>query len=210
MPARRALTPRKRPRQERSRRTVAALLTATAQVLERRGYAAATTDAIAARAGVSVGSLYQYFPNKDALLAALAERHVDEGFARLEALLDPAPAALELPELVARFVDAMLALHRDEPRLHRVLFEEAPLPAAVRRRVQAREDAFAERVAALLAAREGGDPALFRAAAHVAVRTVEGLVHGFVLHPPASLDEAAFRDEVVALVSGYLERKEVR
>ena len=59
MPAGRALRPRKRPRQERARRTVAAILEAAAQVFERQGYASGTTDAIAERAGVSIGSLYQ-------------------------------------------------------------------------------------------------------------------------------------------------------
>lgn len=62
------LDPRRKPRQSRSRATVDAILQATAQVLVRDGYQKATTNRIAERAGVSVGTLYQYFPNKDALV----------------------------------------------------------------------------------------------------------------------------------------------
>ena len=68
-----AVAPRKRPLQERSRSTVDVVLEAAAQVLERDGYTATTTDLIAERAGVSIGTLYQYFPNKDAILLALAQ-----------------------------------------------------------------------------------------------------------------------------------------
>ena len=72
------ISPRKAPRQARSQATVKAILDAAARVLVERGYAATTTNLVAERAGVSVGSLYQYFPNKDALIAALHDRHARE------------------------------------------------------------------------------------------------------------------------------------
>ena len=84
MPAPDRLKARKRPRQERSRSTVDVLLRAAAQVFATRGYAATTTNHIAARAGVSIGSLYAYFPSKDALLVALMEAHLAEGETILE------------------------------------------------------------------------------------------------------------------------------
>ncbi len=207
MPARPALKPRKKPRQERSRRTVAAILTAAAQVLERRGYAGATTDTIAERAGVSVGSLYQYFPNKDAILVALAERHMEEGSRQLRTMLDGIrPEAVELRTLIGHSVDAMMALHRNEPKLHRVLFEEAPLPPSLRGQLRRYEDEFAESLASLLADLPGmhiQNPAL---AAHIVVRSIEGLIHGFVLHPPADIGPDAFCQQVVELLDGYLRR----
>ena len=67
--------PRKSASQKRSQATVETLLDATARVLTREGYDRASTNRIAAKAGVSVGSLYQYFPNKEALVAALVARH---------------------------------------------------------------------------------------------------------------------------------------
>src|SRR6266540_4026301 len=70
-------SPRKQPRQKRSLETVDAILAATAQVLVRHGYEGANTNRIAEAAGVSVGSLYQYFPSKEALVTALIERHME-------------------------------------------------------------------------------------------------------------------------------------
>lgn len=68
------LEPRKRPHQQRSAATVDAILEAAARILERRGLDALTTNAVAALAGVSIGSLYQYFPGKAAILAELIRR----------------------------------------------------------------------------------------------------------------------------------------
>jgi len=67
--------PRKTPRQERSRLTVDAILMAAAHILKTEGPERATTNRIAEKAGVSIGSLYQYFPNKEAIVALLRERH---------------------------------------------------------------------------------------------------------------------------------------
>ena len=72
------LLPRKAPKQGRSEATVEVILEAAAHILIERGYMALTTNAAALRAGVSIGSLYQYFPGKEALLAALLMRHANE------------------------------------------------------------------------------------------------------------------------------------
>src|SRR5579864_7422098 len=68
-------SPRNKPRQERSGATVDAILQATARVLRRDGYDKLSTNRVAVEAGVSIGSLYQYFPNKEALVAALIDKH---------------------------------------------------------------------------------------------------------------------------------------
>ena len=70
--------PRKSPSQKRSQLTVAALREATARILVKEGYEAASTNKIAAAAGVSIGSLYQYFPSKEALVAAVIDHHTQE------------------------------------------------------------------------------------------------------------------------------------
>lgn len=81
--------PRKTPRQQRSEATVAAILEAAAHILQVRGFKGYTTNAVAAHAGVSIGSLYQYFPNRDSVTRALIERRSEE---LLAAILQIAPA----------------------------------------------------------------------------------------------------------------------
>src|SRR5689334_8463633 len=78
-----ATKPRKLARQDRSKATVEALLGGTARVLVRDGYDRASTNRIAEAAGVNISSLYQYFPSKEALVAALIDRHLEEVFAVL-------------------------------------------------------------------------------------------------------------------------------
>jgi AcrR family transcriptional regulator len=198
-------TPRKAPRQARSRLTVEALLDAAAQVFERHGYAAGTTNRIAERAGVSIGSLYQYYPNKDAILVALVQRHLDEGISAagpvLTALVAEAPP---LEDGMRRLVEGMVALHRDRPALHRVLFEEAPRPPALRRRLEALEEAVTDSVAAYLRCAPGVDPARDPAlAARMVVQVVETVTHELTLRPRGMAVDA-YVDEAVALLTPYL------
>lgn len=116
---------RKQPRQQRSAQTRDDILDAAARVFSRHGYAAGTTNRIAAAANVSIGSLYQYFPNKDAILAALTDAHIDAGTTLLaERMRGGLPEALG--DLIRLFVRAAIDSHREDRALHRVLFEEAP------------------------------------------------------------------------------------
>ncbi len=79
--------PRKRPIQARSRATVDAILEGAIRILTRDGFDGATTTKIAEAAGVSVGSLYQYFPSMEAIVAALFEKHADELLAVFDVLM---------------------------------------------------------------------------------------------------------------------------
>lgn len=118
-------SPRKRPAQPRSRETVEAILGATAHILADVGYDALTTNAVAQRAGVSIGSLYQYFPSKDALVADLVDRHCD----RMNAVFGSVfMRALGLPhrEVVREVVKAILDVKIENPSLSRVLREQLP------------------------------------------------------------------------------------
>ena len=126
----RPIAPRKSPRQDRSRETMAAILEGAARVLAERGYWKATTNEVADRAGVSVGTLYEYFPNKDALVAALLEDHLGSTRAMLDAIADnvlPRLAEFPVDALTKMFVDAVTAQHERDPALHQVLFEQVPL-----------------------------------------------------------------------------------
>lgn len=201
------LRPRKRPRQARSRRTVDVVLRAAAQVFARRGYAGATTNHIAERAGVSVGSLYEYFPNKDAILVALMEAHLHDGedvLLRAAAELGDEPRPFLV--VIRHLVRAMVELHGRDRALHRVLFEESPLPRRVRELLATIEARAADRVELLLRASPEvhvADPAL---AAAMVVKTVEALTHTLVLHgdPRHERDLDVYVEEIVRLVGTYL------
>lgn len=123
--AKRAFQPRKLPRQARSQATFDAILEACARILRESGLAAVTTNAVAERAGVSVGSLYEFFPSREAILATLAERRLAALAGRVESALAEA-SALDADDavrlLVARLVDAVAA----DRALFRVLLREAP------------------------------------------------------------------------------------
>src|SRR5207248_3417233 len=124
--ARRTRTaPRKKPRQERAQATVDAILGATAHVLCTIGYDRTSTNRVALAAGVSVGSLYQYFPSKEALVAALVERHVEEMVGEIESTLGRL-WNLPLADAARAIVGFMVRAHAVDPRLHRVLVEQTP------------------------------------------------------------------------------------
>jgi len=198
--------PRKSASQQRSRVTVEALLDATARVLTRDGYDRASTNRIAAKAGVSVGSLYQYFPNKEALVAALVARHNREILQLVrEALKDV--AALDLPTAVRAMVTAALDAHLVDPALHRIIAEQVP------RMGQLAEIEGLERETFLLVRsylEERRDEMSVRdldSATSILVTTVEALTHAFVIHKPDALDgdRDRFIDEVTRLIVGYLQ-----
>jgi AcrR family transcriptional regulator len=197
------LQPRKTPRQRRSRATRERILSAAARVFAERGYAGGTTNHIAAEAGLSVGSLYQYFPNKDALAAELMREHAAEGVALVADRLADVQAGhgTGLEGALRSFVDAAIANHRGDPELHRVLFEEAPRPPDVLAELHELEAAAVAVGADLLRAEPTvrvADPTL---AAWFVVATIESLTHRFM---GTGGDIDAFADELVHLLVAYL------
>src|SRR6516162_3782759 len=121
--ARRLLTrPRKYASQDRSRATVDVLIEATARILRREGFDRASTNRIAEEAGVSVGSLYQYFPSKEALVAAVIDRHHQQLMQVVRCALAEV-ASQPIEKAVRRLVAVAIEAHRIDPKLHRVLAE---------------------------------------------------------------------------------------
>lgn len=196
----RKLSPRKRPRQERSRATVEALLEAATDILIRDGYAKLTTNRIAERAGVNIASLYQYFPGKEAIVAELRRRHgADERAELREILADPG----DFESTIRKLVSIGVAGHAREPRLHRVFTEE--MPALGVREV-------AEVDAAVFDAMRR-----FLREANVAVRDVDlalwmmATASGAVLHRaaverPEDLANGVIEEELITLLCRYLRR----
>jgi len=198
--------PRKIASQQRSRLTVDALLVATARILIKEGYDRASTNKIAAAAGVSIGSLYQYFPSKEAVVAALIERHTQElSQVVLNALLKVSARPIEIGvrELIAAAIDA----HRVDPKLHRVLAEEVPRVGRLEN-IDAVERSGRALIRGYLEAhRSEIDLADLDLSAFILSTTVEALTHSAVLRRPDILaDEKAgeFVDEVTRLVVRYL------
>jgi AcrR family transcriptional regulator len=185
------------PQQERSRQRVAALLDAAAEEFAERGFGAATTTAIAARAGVPIGSLYQWFPDKEALLYGIADRHLTESASIVLGALDQAEAAPDLESSVRILVEAAVAANGGDPRIHQILYREAPRPPELQARLASLEDALAAWVSDELI-RRGVAPDRAPLRARTLVLTVEALVHELVLDPPAGVDRRAAITEVVA------------
>ena len=203
MPSQVRTTPRKRPRQARSKATVDAILAATARVLVKHGYDDLTTNAVAEAAGVSIGSLYQYFPNKAALVGALIEKHVDDLTALCLAELTRV-AHLPVAEAIRSMVEVMIQAHAVQPELHRVLTEQVP---RVGRMAKLREiEALVHRmVAGLLASRRAelaiDDPDM---AAFVLVSAIEAITYRAALLFPELLRDPRLVDETCTMVRRYL------
>src|SRR5260221_9595373 len=124
-PRRKRFSPRKSPRQERSRATVEAILEAATDILIRQGAGRLTTNRIAERAGVNIASLYQYFPGKQAIIAELRRRHGAERRAAVrQALIERRGDSLE--STLQALVSMGVAAHAVNPELQRVFSEELP------------------------------------------------------------------------------------
>jgi AcrR family transcriptional regulator len=189
------------PRQERSRQRRAAILDAAEGVIEKVGYEAATTEEISRRAGTSIGSLYRYFPNKEALVEALVERYLDRLRALHRETLSHDTARLSLGEVLDRVINGLVELKSAYPGFWPILHCGSPAaqPAAagelhreLRERVQ---DVFAVRAPGM----DASELALY---AEVTVQVVEALL-------PLALDSDPQRRthllaEMKRLLTSYL------
>jgi AcrR family transcriptional regulator len=207
--ARKPLTkPRKVATQQRSRATIDALVEATARILVKEGFDKASTNRIAAVAGVSVGSLYQYFPSKEALVVAVIERHQQEIMQTVqvelaEVLTQPVEKAVR--NLVAIAVRA----HRVDPKLHRVLAEQIPRVGKLEKLESFNRENYTGFRTFLEQHREELRVDDLELASFVCVTSIEALTHNAVLHNPGMLaDETmdALIDECARMVIGYLKR----
>lgn len=180
-----------------------AILEATARVLVKEGYDHTSTNKIAKTAGVSVGSLYQYFPNKEAVVAALIERHFEEQANVLQKHLGEVHT-LPIPDAVRLVVTGIIEAKRINPKLHRVLREQVPRLGRLDRILDlgARmEDLI------LTQLRSRADELRLKdldVAAHVLVYAVDGITHAAILEPHHSIQDDRLIDAMTDLVLRYL------
>ncbi|MFL6600863.1 MAG: TetR/AcrR family transcriptional regulator [Steroidobacteraceae bacterium] len=205
--ARRPLTkPRKIAFQERSRATVDALVEATARILVKEGFDKASTNRIAAVAGVSVGSLYQYFPSKEALVAAVIERHQQQIMQTVrgelaEVLAQPVEKAMR------KLVTVAVKAHRVDPKLHRVLAEQIPRVGKLEKLETFNRENYTLFRTYLESHRDELRVDDLELASFVCVTSIEALTHNAVLHYSKILSDEkmeALIDEGARLVTGYL------
>ena len=204
MPRRPRTTPRKKPRQQRSQDTVACILDATARVLCTTGYDRASTNRVALAAGVSVGSLYQYFPSKEALVAALVDRHVEEMTSLVKVkLAEVATGPLDVA--VHTIIQAMFDAHAVDPVLHKVLIEQVPRIGKLERVVDVEREVEVL-VATFLAARKTElRRSKLEAAAFVLCRAVEAVTHAAVLAELKDPRRGEVAGELCDMISRFLQ-----
>ncbi len=207
MPRAAVTKPRKAPTQARAQATVEAILAATKKVLVKDGYEAASTNRIAEVAGVSIGSLYQYFPSKASLLSELIERHMSKMFEVLATTAQEGEAS-SIEEGARTVIRAVFAAHRVNPKLHRVLVEQMARLGTLEAldSFEAQTQALTERF--LSSHRAELRPKNAKVAARVALLAVRGVTLWTLLRSPEQLDDEEFIDEITEMVTRYLVKGE--
>lgn len=180
-----------------------AIVDATTQLLVTEGFHNLSTNKIAEAAGVSIGSLYQYFPNKEAVVSAVIEAFAERQMAILaEGLADIGDEDIE--GLVRRILRSTFEAKRVEPELSRVLFEEIPPVGQVDVLKSWMDNAHALVLAALRMRAEEIRPTNLELAAFLLVGACHGITHTTVVERPELLETTELADETAELVLRYL------
>jgi len=203
MPRAASTKPRKAPTQARAQATVEAILAATKKVLVRDGYEAASTNRVAEVAGVSIGSLYQYFPSKEALLAELIQRHMSRMFEVMATTAQQGETS-SIEQAARTIIRAVFAAHRVNPKLHRVLVEQMARLGTLETldAFEAQTQALAEQF--LASHRAELRPRNVKLAARAAILAVRGVTLWTLLRSPEQLADEEFIDEITDMVTRYL------
>jgi AcrR family transcriptional regulator len=193
---------RREPRQRRAHHTVEAVLDAVIRILKREGFDAVTTNRIAEVAGVSIGSIYQYFPDKRAIFVALHERHIQEIDRLVESTLVE-HASSSLDALIRAMIEAMVDAHASDPELYDLLMNEVPHRTEGTRDFAGRlHGAF--RLAVTARASELRQHRDLDTVVFIVIHMVDALSHAAVLRRPAKLSLTAAREEAVRAILAYL------
>jgi len=196
--------PRKTPRQARSLATVEVILDATARLLVDEGYEQATTNRIAERAGVSIGSLYQYFPNRESVVAAVAHR-LKAGIVKPLWLAMSEKHERDLRSEISLGLRTSIAGHASALPLFRILLEVTSRPAAM----EWSAEVFRERqtiLRNLLNAHAGELRADFdvEAGSFFLPRMVGSAIDTAILVRPVALANGELERELTTMLSYYL------
>ena len=199
--ARLELQPRKTPRQGRAVVTVEAIYDATIQVLLRNGKERLTTVHVARRAGVSVGTLYQYFPNKQALLFAVLERHLLRTAKAVEDACSSSrfhPLEEMVDQLVNRFIDAKLVDRDTSVALYRIAGEVGGSIIVDRTRTR-----YEAAMTAMLQSANLPASADVKFMAHMIFLTMAGTLRGHLESNAPPRTTKALREHLAKLILAY-------
>ena len=189
---------RREPKQQRSRQTVEAVLEAVRLVARRHGAEAITTNRIAEAAGVSSGSLYQYFPEKQGIFEALHDRHVDKVRHVIERAMTQC-TSVSLDEFARELVEGLANVHAEDAGLHEIVSGAVPGSAdGFRRALQATFEQVISPTKQDRYTSEDTERMLF-----VLPHMVEAVVHG-VAHQRQDISRARAKDEAIRTVAVYL------
>ena len=193
---------RRPPKQRRAQRTVDTVLDAVVRLLKREGFSAVTTNRIAEVAGVSIGSVYQYFADKQAIFVALHQRHIDQIDRMVETkLVEHAGASLDV--LMRAMIEGMIDAHSADPELYELLATEVPHRAdGTRAFAQRLHGAF--RLALLSRAEELRKGRDLDNLVFVVANMVDSLSHAALFQRPPRLSLLAAKADVVRAVLAYL------
>jgi len=191
------LAMRKEPRQARSRATVDAIVQAGARVLGDQGWAGFTTNKVAEVAGVSIGSLYQYFPDKLSLIEAVRSHHFEDVLRVIRKAMDREKPMRQFAEAL---VDGMIDAHLEHPALHRVMLDEVPGHADARAAHDSFRAEYLSRYAAAIAPYRR--IAKRQRIAEVLSSAVEGVIHNAARR--GQLKAPELKRELVQLICAYL------
>jgi AcrR family transcriptional regulator len=192
---------RREPTQRRALQTVEAVLDAVVRVLKQHGVEGVTTNRIAEVAGVSIGSVYQYFPDKRAIFTALHDRHVAQVSRVIDATLVE-QASSSLDDFVRALVTALVHAHASDPELHEVI-STVPHGGEGARALEVRlRKTFM--VAITSRSRGGVAPRDLDRMLFVLPHVVEALVHGAVHRRPARMSVGVATDEAIKAVIACL------
>lgn len=204
MPRAPDFAPRKEPRQERAKSTVDALFEAMLDIVSKHDERDPTVQAIADRAGTSVGSVYQYFPSKGALVSALLRYHLKLRMAELDAALTDARTTTTPEEAAERLVTGLLSQTRSRPLLEKAMVRYFARAGDIATLTEMDEHMYASVRSFLASLGTAIRPVNLDTAAFVISNTLRSAVLLSIVQKPERLDDPDFARELVRLVTGYL------
>jgi len=198
-------SPRKQPTQARAIRTWNAILDGAAQVLVAQGYERATTDRIAERTGVSVGTVYEYFPNKDAIFAALQQRWNHQRWAMFDDARQIGPED-DLETVLRQTIRARIAATNLNTKLNSLLIREVPASVTANQAMQLHDEFLADSVHIFSRFKDVIRADEWQLMARVMIHATHAVIDNIAASEPALLNTSELEDELVLMMQRYVEK----